>query len=360
MVVTLNVDGLLERAERPETHEIGIQSVLLIALITSNTLVWNPSVLAITDLKSSPKYEPNRTHDAAFYNDHSLPLADRRLIYTPMEKSILFAAVFIGAIFGIFPTEMMLRCFGGFRTTILMGALSTVCSALVPMSVSNNFALLVILRLILGSTLSLAFPLISTIVSSWSAACESGLFVAILTGYLQLSAGFTMGLTGVVASEFGWPVVFYIHSVAMFLLLLLWIFNYKDDPFRHRFVSEVELRKISVGKNIDMKVKPVATPYAEIFGSKAVWGVWIAAGGNYLAGQFCLTFWPAYLVHSLGYSLTAAGFIAVIPLSLQFCAKFLAGVIGQYEGFLSPLNTIRPPEHDCFLRRRQCASRLPP
>ncbi|KAI6205122.1 hypothetical protein M3Y94_00756700 [Aphelenchoides besseyi] len=235
----------------------------------------------------------------------------------------------------------MLRCFGGYRTTILMSVLSTIGSSLVPFAVSHNFVLLIVLRLILGATLSLAFPLIGTVISSWSAATESSIFVSVLTGYLQLCAIFSMTITGFFSAKVGWPSVFYIHSGAMVLLLAFWAYFYRDDIFRHRFVSEVEIRKISVGKEINKVLKKETIPYRKIVASRPIQVVWIAAGGNYLAAQFALTFWPSYLVRSLGYSLESAGFLAVIPLSLQFLAKLVAGFIGDRLHCLSDLRKIK-------------------
>uniref|UniRef100_A0A7E4VTC6 MFS domain-containing protein n=1 Tax=Panagrellus redivivus TaxID=6233 RepID=A0A7E4VTC6_PANRE len=316
-----------------------IQGALFLAIIMSSVIAWNATSIAIQDITTSPIYDPNVTKTADEYMSSDLAIKDRRIPYCTVEKSTLFAAVFIGGLGGVVPLNMLLQKWGAHKCMTLMGVLSVLTTALTPIVAVTDFKLLVALRIIQGTTLSNPFPVIGMITNTWSTLMESGLFVSVLTGYIQISAIFTMPVTGAVATSVGWDAVFYIHAGVCAVLCALWTYNFRDEPHRHQFVSEKEVSRISAGRvQVPVKYNP---PYRAIFTDIRIWACWIPTCFSFLVAQFCITYTPMYLVYVCGLPLSLGSTLSAIPLILQFIIKFLTGAISDRLTSVSNLVKVR-------------------
>ncbi|KAE9551361.1 hypothetical protein FO519_005415 [Halicephalobus sp. NKZ332] len=313
----------------------------LLAIIMSSIVCWNPAMIVLVDIASSPLYsnQVNQPIESINFNDPSLSISDRRIQYSTSQKSVLFAAIFAGAISGVVPVSLLLQKLGTYKTMIGVGLISIITTAITPFAAITNFYFLVVVRFIQGTTLSNPFPVIGSITNKWSSLKESGFFVSVLTGFIQLSAIFTMPVSGVIASNVGWDVVFYVHAGVCGIVLALWAYNFSDEPHRHPFVSDKEFRKISVGKA--PKVSKYNPPYKKIFKTPVIWGIYIATAVNFLFAQFAITFMPMYLVYVAKMNLSLASVLSAIPLILQFFFKCLAGTLSDKITFISDLCKIR-------------------
>lgn len=52
-----------------------------------------------------------------------------------------------------------------------------------------------------GISISNSFPVAGTVINEWGTTAEKGLFVAVLSGYVELSALFTMPVSGLIATR---------------------------------------------------------------------------------------------------------------------------------------------------------------
>uniref|UniRef100_A0AC35GAD7 Major facilitator superfamily (MFS) profile domain-containing protein n=1 Tax=Panagrolaimus sp. PS1159 TaxID=55785 RepID=A0AC35GAD7_9BILA len=316
-----------------------VQGALFLAILMASVVCWNPAQIVLVDIKTSPIYDPSKNQTAEDFNNPDLPIADRRIPYSTAQKSTLFAGIFIGALAGVLPLNMLLQKFGTHKVMIVVGLVSVLTTALTPLAAVTNFYLLFVVRIIQGTTLSNPFPVIGSISTTWSSLKEAGLFVALLTGYIQLSAIFTMPVSGIAATTLGWDSVFYIHAGVGALLLALWGYNFRDEPSRHPFVSEKEIRKISQGR-IPSKAK-ITPPYKKIFSHIPIYTVWICTAANFLVAQFAITYMPMYFVYVCKLPVSTASFISAIPLILQFIFKCLTGTISDRLTSISDITKIR-------------------
>lgn len=76
------------------------------------------------------------------------------------------------------------------------------------------------------------------------------MFVSALVAHFQLAPAITMPVGGYLCSAYGWPSVYYAHGLVSVLLFMTKIIVYRNSPNKHPFVSDVELNKIRVGKEI--------------------------------------------------------------------------------------------------------------
>uniref|UniRef100_A0A914PSC1 Uncharacterized protein n=1 Tax=Panagrolaimus davidi TaxID=227884 RepID=A0A914PSC1_9BILA len=121
--------------------------------------------------------------------------------------------------------------------------------------------------------------------------------------------------------------------------MILWSYNFRDEPWKHPFVNDREWRLISVGKpNIKLHYKP---PYKKIFSSLSIWGVWLATCANYFVAQFAITYTPLYFVYVNGMTVTAASMLSTIPLLFQLLIKLLTGVLSDKLDKISEVTKMR-------------------
>uniref|UniRef100_A0A7E4ZWD6 MFS domain-containing protein n=1 Tax=Panagrellus redivivus TaxID=6233 RepID=A0A7E4ZWD6_PANRE len=315
------------------------QGALMLAILMSSIVCWNPAMIVLIDVESSPIYDPNLNQTAEDFNDPSLGISERRIPYTTVEKSTLFAGIYVGALAGVVPMNWIHARVGTRKAMILIGSICVITTALTPIAAIIDFKFLVVVRICQGVTLSNPYPVIGAIASTWSAISEAGIFVSMLTGYLQISTIFTMPISGVIASELGWDAVFYVHAAVGAVLVLFWTYNFRDEPFRHHNVSDNEFNRIISGKDLNANVgRP---PYRKIFTDIHIWVVWIATAANFLVAQFAITYMPMFFVYVCGLDVSIASVISAVPFLMQFIFKFVAGIGADYIPYLSEVNKVR-------------------
>ncbi|VDO22913.1 unnamed protein product [Haemonchus placei] len=94
---------------------------------------------------------------------------------------------------------MLLHRYGPHRMVTAIGISSTIMVAISPYVLCWSFPLFVLVRLIQGLGVAIHFPVIGCIVNEWAAMDQRGLFVAVLSAYVELCALITMPLGGLVA-----------------------------------------------------------------------------------------------------------------------------------------------------------------
>ncbi|KAK6050052.1 hypothetical protein COOONC_12443 [Cooperia oncophora] len=100
-----------------------------------------------------------------------------------------------------------------------------------------------------GLAYSADFAAIGILCVRWAPLSQMGLFISTLTSFTSVSVIVTDPLTAWLCdSSFGWRSSFYFHAAFGFLVFILWIVFYADDPHLHPNVSERELTKIQDGK----------------------------------------------------------------------------------------------------------------
>uniref|UniRef100_A0A1I7XSM1 MFS domain-containing protein n=1 Tax=Heterorhabditis bacteriophora TaxID=37862 RepID=A0A1I7XSM1_HETBA len=306
----------------------------------ANSLIaYNATFVPMMDKTTSPLYNGTISSDIDWASDN-LAISDRRFSFGFLEKSLSFAGGFTGSLIGTFPINTLIQRFGARRVMTVIGLLSTVLTALTPIVVSTSFPLFVVLRIFSGLSISNIFPVAGMIVNEWATTQEKGLFVAVLSGYVELSALFTMPMSGFIATAVGWDSVFYLHAILCGFFTLLWAIYYRDKPYSHPFVAEKEWRKISSGKltQSDCSVTP---PRLRIFRSMVIWAVWIAVIGNFLVAQFTISYSPMYLNYVLGFAPLTAGFLTIVPLGAQLVIKLFTGLASDGMTCMSEVAKLR-------------------
>jgi MFS family permease len=114
------------------------------------------------------------------------------------------------------PVSFAMQHFGPWRTQLAIGLICSIAVGLIPFAAKFHFYALLALRGILGLSTTNLFPLIAAISTNWAPETEkgqnyyfyfknifqfSGTFLAILTGYIQLTVVLSMPLSGFLADN---------------------------------------------------------------------------------------------------------------------------------------------------------------
>ncbi|CAD6184873.1 unnamed protein product [Caenorhabditis auriculariae] len=261
--------------------------------------------------------------------------------FTKSQKSWLQSSVAIGSLAASIPYTFAFQKFSHKYSFLSAGAISCVSTALVPWMDSLGYGWFFTARIFQGVAFSATFPLIGSITARWASLREHGVFIAFLTGNTQLSNIFTMPVSGwLCTSSWGWPAVYYVHSVLGLLVFFFFALIYTDDPEHHFLVTKKEIAIIEADKEETVEVS-LDVPYRSIFGSLTLWAVWIAAFGDLIAVQLVSMFNPQYMKDYLHYDVLSTGFLAALPIIVQFAVKLTAGVTSDVIKCVSETAKVR-------------------
>ncbi|WKX98467.1 hypothetical protein Q1695_013836 [Nippostrongylus brasiliensis] len=319
-------------------YGILVLTLAFLSFLMSSLIAFNASFVAIMDKTTSPLYNGSLS-DEIDWASSELAIWDRRLSFGVLEKSLSFAGGFCGSMLATFPVNVLLQRFGAHKVMTVIGALCTFMVAITPIVMCWSFPVFVVVRVVSGVAISNSFPVAGSVVNEWATTKEKGLFVAVLSGYVELSALFTMPVSGLVATSVGWDLVFYLHAILCGLCTILWALFYRDKPHVHPFVADNEWRRISRGKQ--PVVGKTTTPMQRIFRSMVIWAIWIAVIGNFLVAQFTISYSPLYLSYVLGFPTVTAGFLTIAPLGVQLLIKLITGLASDRLNCLPEVGKLR-------------------
>ncbi|XGW16395.1 hypothetical protein V3C99_001677 [Haemonchus contortus] len=315
-----------------------ILGLLQLSILGSSLIAFNASFVAMQDKTTSPLFNGSLTDDIN-WSSSALPIGDRRFSFSFLQKSLNFAGGFAGSIFGTIPLSMLLQRYGPHRTVTAIGISSTIMVAISPYVLCWSFPLFVLVRLIQGLGVAIHFPVIGCIVNEWAAMNQRGLFVAVLSAYVELCALITMPLGGLIAVKVNWATVYYLHAIACGFLTILWALYYRDKASTHPFVPDIELRRITYGKEpVEGNLRP---PFRKIFRSPVIWAIWLAVIGNFLVANFLISYSPLYFSYVLKFPTITGAFLTMIPLGAQLVIKLVTGLASDRLYCLSELSRLR-------------------
>lgn len=110
------------------------------------------------------------------------------------------------------PVALSMRRWGARRTQLVLGGCTSTLTLCTPWLLARlPLGAFLTLRLLQGGALANLYPLVGATVRAWAPAQERGLFVAVLTGYLQLSCVIAFPLAGLLV-RFGESLMYALTS----------------------------------------------------------------------------------------------------------------------------------------------------
>ncbi|XP_069687600.1 sialin-like [Periplaneta americana] len=205
---------------------------------------------------------------------------------------------------------------------------SGLLSLLSPVAARLHVGAFITLRVLIGATSGVVMPAINVLIARWYAPEERTSVASVVIAGLPVSTIMTLSLSGVIANQMGWPIVFYIFggiTAAWFVPFMLLVYN---SPEQHPRISDDERELIiSHRGQFNSKVSQVV-PWAAILKSVPLWAHVSMSTGYAWLGATLLSELPTYLSNILHFNLQASGIVAALPF-------LFATVSGMIFGFLS-------------------------
>ena len=183
---------------------------------------------------------------------------------------------------------------------------------------------MIVIQFLFGTGESGAFPIATRSLSRWMLPSERGYAQGITHAGSRLGAALTRPLAVLLLATFGWRMPFFAFGVVGMLWAVMWYAYYRDSPEQHHKVNAAELDLIHSASGGARARVGTKVPWRKILSSPTLW----ALSMMYVCYQYGLVvyldWFPTYLKESRGFSLTAMGVFASLPL--------FAGVVGDLAG----------------------------
>jgi len=216
----------------------------------------------------------------------------------------------------------------------------SVCTALVPPTMSGALWVLIAVRFILGLGEAVAYPSANQFIAAWFPSHERGKANGWVFGGVGFGSGTAPPLVAFIIYNWGWHSVFYVSAGIGLVIAAIWYKVARDTPAEHPKVTAEERAHIMADMPLKVEGVMPAVPWSRIFTSVDVWGATIA----YIA--FCYvafifhTWFFIYLKDGRGLDLKSSALFGTLPFIAMVVGSLGGGVIsdwlvkhrGQYVG----------------------------
>jgi MFS transporter, ACS family, D-galactonate transporter len=191
-----------------------------------------------------------------------------------------------------------------FSTKTLMWIMGVAWSAaLLPMSMTSSFPLLVSSRVVLGAAEGPAFPVAVHAVYKWFANAHRALPTSIVASGAAFGAGLVAPLIIWIIDHFGWHASFGTLGVVGLVWVVCWLAFVQEWPEFPSFGHESGFRQ--------------RVPYRHLLMSRTAVGFYLAGFAAYWIIALNLVWLPNYLIRALGMHPAHAAWVIALPSAMQ-------------------------------------------
>jgi ACS family D-galactonate transporter-like MFS transporter len=196
-------------------------------------------------------------------------------------------------------------------------------------SLANGFASLFGLRLLLGAGEAPAYPTNAKVVAEWFPARERAIATSIFDNGARVGSALALPVVSAAIYYFGWRASFVVTGSLGIAWAVAWYAFYRR-PAEHRWVSDAE-RKLLEPPEPATGAGPASAPvrWRDLFRHRTVWGMMLGFFCLSFEIYFFITWFPAYLVHSRGFTLLKLGLYGTIPALFAIPCGYLGGFVSD-------------------------------
>lgn len=251
-----------------------------------------------------------------------------------MRKEMGLTATELGLIFSAFayPYAAM-QIFGGwladrFGPRLVLTVLSIIWAiATIMTGFAWGLTSLIVFRLLLGIGEGGAFPSATRAMTYWMPASERGFAQGITHSFARLGGAVTPPVVLAIVAVAGWRESFIVLGVVSLVWTVLYLWQFKDTPVEHKWMTNSELQEIGIRKEDMKRDKNEKTPWAKMIRCMGLvtfvdfcygWSLWVF-----------LTWLPSYLKDARGFDLKQLALFTTLPLMAGVVGDTLGGIVSD-------------------------------
>lgn len=225
--------------------------------------------------------------------------------------------------------------FGGYKVIaggIIWWSVLTAITATVSSTMAGAFAVMILVRALLGIGESVIYPASNRLVANWIPVHERGLANGIIFAGVGFGAGIAPPLVTFIMISHGWRASFWASAVIGIMVLVVWLWLVRERPQNHSGVAPGELNLIESGirrGRTKEDERPRLLAWKEIISNRQV--------GLLTVSYFCFgytafiffTWFFTYLSSVRGLDLKSSGIYGMLPFIAMAIACALGGWISD-------------------------------
>lgn len=200
-------------------------------------------------------------------------------------------------------------------------------TALTPLG-QTSFALLLLLRFLVGACESVSLPALAVFNSHWVPRQEFGRAQTVSISGTSIGQMLAYPTTTWIISMFSWPVVFYFNAAVGFLWVVAWWLYTTDTPREHPKITATEVQHIEA--HMLTTTSHGRPSFWSILATPSVLFLCIAYMMYAFIAWIYILWFPTYLVEVRGFSRMAMGGIGMLPTFGGFLGMIAGGTISDW------------------------------
>ncbi|KAJ3656273.1 hypothetical protein Zmor_015361 [Zophobas morio] len=270
----------------------------------------------------------------AMVENKTTTLENGTIVYGPefdwdsTTQGLVLSSFFYGYITTQFFGGWISAKIGGKRVYGIGIAVTAFLTLLTPWLTTVSVYLLLAIRIIEGIFEGVTYPCMHSIWARWAPPLERARLVTISFSGSYIGTVISMPASAYLATELGWPSVFYVFGAIALVWYVFWCFFVSESPIDDPRISQDELEYIkhSLG-NVEAK-RDIKHPWKEILTSIPVWAIIVSHFVDNWGFYTLLTQLPTFMKDMFDYDLGKTGFLSGLP--------YLAmAIMMQFSGHLA-------------------------
>lgn len=201
------------------------------------------------------------------------------------------------------------------------------------MGTTNNYTILIILRVLLGIGESIMTPACNMIVAQWFPDKERGRANSAWLAGLFMAPAFSYPVIAWIISQFGWRMSFFVlGAIGLFVALPLMWFWTKDAPEKDPKITSQEVEYIRSGQFNDKQMAQAGSFWRlarKVFSNYKYWFGVLAYCGYTVGFWGVGTFMPSYLKDQRHLNFGTATLMSILPWVAATILTILGGYLGD-------------------------------
>lgn len=200
-------------------------------------------------------------------------------------------------------------------------------TALTPLG-QTSFALLLVLRFLVGACESASLPALAVFNSHWVPRQEFGRAQTVSISGTSIGQMLAYPTTTWLIQMFSWPVVFYFNAAVGFLWVTIWLLYTTDTPREHPKITPSEVQHIEA--NVLSHTTQGRPSFWSILATPSVLFLCISYMLYAFIAWIFILWFPTYLVEARGFSRMAMGGVGMLPTFGGFLGMIVGGTISDW------------------------------